>query len=304
MKTYRKGRYHVTIEHDGAIRVKPRDWLSKYSMAIWNDFWHVHEYGRLNRQGVLEPVRNVNLIYAGETLYHLPTCQAARKSAASGSPAPAQPVPQSPFMSNAEKKRITLETLKGDFHLRGEQLEFLGKAIDYIGYADSGLTIVELVGAISEGTLLATGTSLASMILSPFGILISIVNAGELGQRMYGMRAIAYTITAWAFDSPIPTSSPVIIANRIAWPGRDIWTRDEPAFRQAWNDAKEGTLRNIPQVMAKMKLTKQGYQLTLKILGNNLPKQLCQALLTGLDKEFQANDLRAWKSQCENEYPS
>lgn len=74
-KTYSHGGNSVTIADDGAIQVKPGDWLSKYSMAIHHDLTHVNEYGRLNGGANVIPVADANLIRAGETLYHIPTRQ-------------------------------------------------------------------------------------------------------------------------------------------------------------------------------------------------------------------------------------
>ena len=71
--TYTNRRYSLPMRYDGAIRVKHGDWLSKYSAALHNDFTRVHEYGRIGNFGQLSPIRDINLIYAGETIYHLPT---------------------------------------------------------------------------------------------------------------------------------------------------------------------------------------------------------------------------------------
>lgn len=40
---------------DGAIHVKHGDWLSKYSAAMYNDFTHVHEFGRMDRMACCGP---------------------------------------------------------------------------------------------------------------------------------------------------------------------------------------------------------------------------------------------------------
>jgi len=70
--THRFGKYSVTLAADGRISVKPGDWLSKYSAALYQgDYTRVHEYGRL-QGGQVRPVPDVDKIYAGETLYHLP----------------------------------------------------------------------------------------------------------------------------------------------------------------------------------------------------------------------------------------
>jgi hypothetical protein len=70
------GRFQVEIAADGALRVKNGDWLSKYSAAIHDDYSHVHEFARKSQTGQLVPIANPNLIYPGETLYHLPTATA------------------------------------------------------------------------------------------------------------------------------------------------------------------------------------------------------------------------------------
>jgi hypothetical protein len=272
-------------------------------VAIWNDFWHIHEYGRMNRQGHIERVANVNLIFAGETLYHLPTYEAARKSVAPALPAPAKPVAPAPLQSDAAKKRIALEALKGEYRLQGEHLEFLSKAIDYIGYADNALTIAEIAGLIAEGGLVATAApfvTVAAGILTPVGLTISIVNALESGLRMYGMRAIPYTMTAWAFDNPIPASSQVIFNRNIRFYG----AREAPRYQQAWQNASQATRRNLEEEVGRRKVAKRSYQTLLCVLGDGVPKQLCRVLMTGLEKEFEGNQAAMWKSTYGVEYPN
>ncbi len=70
----RSGKYHVRVEDNGAIHVGPGDWLSKYSAAIHDgDVTQIREFARMGPDGRLRPIRNVDLIYAGETIYHIPT---------------------------------------------------------------------------------------------------------------------------------------------------------------------------------------------------------------------------------------
>ena len=91
-KVYSNGGHTVTVADDGAIVVKPGDWLSKYSMAIHRDFNHVNEFGRKTPapSGPVKPVQNVDQISAGETLYHLPTHRewARRRGGTTTPPAP------------------------------------------------------------------------------------------------------------------------------------------------------------------------------------------------------------------------
>ena len=80
-KSYNHGGYSVSVAEDGAILVKPGDALSKYSMAIHHDFdlkKIEQRFGRMNGGGQVAsfantPGANINVISAGETLYHMET---------------------------------------------------------------------------------------------------------------------------------------------------------------------------------------------------------------------------------------
>jgi hypothetical protein len=62
--------YQVTVNADRTIVVKPGDWLSKYTMAIWGDYSDAH-IAMFKRQvnGVPTSIGNPDLIRAGDTLY-------------------------------------------------------------------------------------------------------------------------------------------------------------------------------------------------------------------------------------------
>jgi hypothetical protein len=84
--THSYGSFSVTVAADGAIKVRPGDWLSKYSQALHNgDVTRISEYARMSG-GKLVAIDNPDLILAGETLYHLPTH--AYHQAAAGSHEP------------------------------------------------------------------------------------------------------------------------------------------------------------------------------------------------------------------------
>jgi hypothetical protein len=68
-KTFRGGSYDVTINGDRSINVRPGDWLSKYSMAIYGDFSHIGKFKK-KLGGQYREIDNPNLIRAGEILYH------------------------------------------------------------------------------------------------------------------------------------------------------------------------------------------------------------------------------------------
>ena len=73
-KTFTNWRYSVTSQMpEGAIEVKHGDWLSKYSAAMYNDLTRIDEFGRIDKSGSLQNILNVNHIFAGETIFHIPT---------------------------------------------------------------------------------------------------------------------------------------------------------------------------------------------------------------------------------------
>src|SRR5262245_10596809 len=111
----KNGRYRVEVAADGGVKVKLGDWLSKYSAAIYNNYYTINVFYRKNRAGKLERLANPNLIFA--ILYHLPTFKKAREITFDK---PLEIVSLIvPNLSDAEKEKLTLEHLKKEFNLRG-----------------------------------------------------------------------------------------------------------------------------------------------------------------------------------------
>lgn len=294
MKTFHHGKYHVSMGLDGAIQVQHGDWLSKYSAAIHNDFWHIYEYGRKNHQGAIAPLADVNLIRTGETLFHLPTYHAAHRSTT----APPHP----PHLSDAAKKKIILETLGRDYHLHGDRLHWLSKAIDIVGYADNAATLANLAGLIAEGTAavaVADSIAILNIFLTPLGLFITFVNAWETGERLYGFQAVAYTTTAWAFDDPIPTGSRQTLKN-IA----QMFPKDIPNYEKAWKEASDSALAFLAKEPTTHHVSKQAFQLLLRLAGDNRRQTLCLNLLKGFESKVDHVALTAWRSGYALEYPN
>ena len=62
--------YQVTVNADRTIVVKPGDWLSKYTMAIWGDFTKEHLNAFMVKQGAsYGSITDKDLIKVGDTLY-------------------------------------------------------------------------------------------------------------------------------------------------------------------------------------------------------------------------------------------
>src|SRR5438874_1160498 len=118
-KMYTNFRYKLTMRTNGAIQVQLGDWLSKYSAAIYNDFAHIHEFGRMDASGNLRRVQNVNRIFTGETIYHIPTYRKAHRLYADNVDCTASP------LSEEERVHAIVEMLKADYDLQGERLDVL-----------------------------------------------------------------------------------------------------------------------------------------------------------------------------------
>ena len=58
--TYTNGKYSVRIGPYGEVMVQRGDWLSKYSAAIYGNFWQIGEFMRVNPQGRVIPVKDPN----------------------------------------------------------------------------------------------------------------------------------------------------------------------------------------------------------------------------------------------------
>jgi hypothetical protein len=120
------GSFRVSIGDDGRILVKHGDWLSKYSAAMYQgDTKHVNEFGRL-KNGKMQPISNVDLILAGETIYHIPTYELSQNPKHD----PTKPVPWKgtlpdefqqviPLTMGTEFRRWTID----DELTKAEQLE-------------------------------------------------------------------------------------------------------------------------------------------------------------------------------------
>src|SRR5262245_25974593 len=86
-KVYSNGTYQVEVREDGAIQVKPGDWLSKYSAAIYDNTNRLDLFVRPGPNGSTFEIMDKNLITVGETILHKPTWDNWRQGRPGRSPA-------------------------------------------------------------------------------------------------------------------------------------------------------------------------------------------------------------------------
>src|SRR5215813_3357891 len=241
MRLYSNGRFKVTVHDDGSIKVMPGDWLTKYSAAMYDRFWRIFEFGRLSKNGGgIEPIKNPNLIFAGETLYHIPTYTRAHPARVTVPQTPAPRAPTPPAMSEEEKRRLALSTLQHEFHLSGEKLELVSKYLHSSEGLDTAVQLAEIgadlahVSAGAEAVLgtIALGAGVLNAILTPISLSLAVAAAKEEGRRLLGFAAAAYAITAWSFDNSIPPLPVRIERNSIIKDPREI-NRDREAWKKS-----------------------------------------------------------------------
>jgi len=138
-------------------------------------------------------------------------------------------------LTQEERNKIIIDLVSREHNLRGNHLPTLKKAIEIIGYTDTTLALSEVAGLLSEISIGASAASAASALAAlafPIGSILAVIDARESGRRMYGMRAVAYTITAWTYEDPIPSESRTLIRNLT-----NRGTLVKPDELQAYHDA-------------------------------------------------------------------
>ena len=283
---YKKYKYEVYIGSDGSIQVQKDDWLSKYSFAIHGNPWQVNEYARRDLSGRLQPITNVDLIIAGETIYHIPS------------------IPQivgisfTPIAPTEDQQRKAfLNHLRNAEKLNPEYLETISeimKTLDTVSNIAELLTVAEGLSALSRVSSVA-GTfgkfaGPVGLALMPVGFAIDIANAVSAGRRGYANRAIVEATVAWVFDRKRPQPGghtlDYIKTNK---------PQEVPLWEAAWNDSvnktykaleKEAIRRVKPHIVTKE--TKNfdpvlAYKLMLRVVSNNDPNRLRHMLSDKLD---------------------
>lgn len=296
-KTYSNFRYKVTMDYDGAIRVRPGDWLSKYSAAMNDDFSKINEFGRMDSQGRLRPLLNPNLIFAGETIYHIPTYRRAH-------PLRMEPLDfkVTPYSEGEIKKHIS-DSMKADFDLKGEHLRLAEEASHLVHAGDTAVTIGEIFGIVAEGAAGASALAVVSGFLVPVMIGIAVLNATETDMRIAGLQAVAYAVPAWAFGHSIPGYPASLKAGWSAWGG--ISKDRLPKAEAAWKESSEAAVRNMDAEVVKKQRQKSSYQAVWRALTNDEPKKLVRLVMEALEErvEWPARRESFWTLNPE-QYPN
>jgi hypothetical protein len=279
---------------DGAIKVKHGDWLSKYSAAMYNDFKHIHEFGRMDASGNLRRIRNVNLIIAGETIYHMPTYRKMHPMRMDAIELTGSP------LSEQQKTEAVVQMLKGDFGLQGERLHVLEEAAHLVHAGETGLELLEIAGLIGEGAVAVTVVQGIAAALTPIAVGIAVLNANETDTKLAGMQAIGYALTAWAFGDPIPGFPAQLKANVSSFPGKQAL----PRLEAAWNESAKATVGNLEAQVVKKRVKKRSYQIYWQALGEGDRRKLARLLMEARAEELSGVQRMSFLGLDPDKYPN
>lgn len=324
--------YSVDVADNGAIHVQPGDWLSKYSVAIYKDPAKVYDiYGREDKKGVINPITNVNLIFAGETVYHLPTLEGyldrqekkpIRKIKAETMVLVGEPVGLGDPDEYEDKSLESFITL--NFQLPGEHGKFFATVCKILKLREVAfvLKVGELIGINKFfDEALKTGGE-ANQILTIIKVVLAIANSMETLEGIWAARAIAYTATAWAFGHhPLPPEPSKGLIARLSSPGT-LGTGDRKATlascMNAWEVTARATWSELENTYAKefgettmdavIESDFNGFvvsQAFIRAIGKDNPALTCERLMRALEKLFgeKRELLTAFRATYEIKYP-
>lgn len=215
-------------------------------------------------------------------------------------------------LTDKEKDILLKEILGRDYAAAGNNLPILKKVIGLVGNASDTFALIEIIPKINVVltgsrmlTAVAASTSVFSILMFPVAGMISIINAYQSGIKMYSYRAIAYTITAWAFEKPIPISSQRFIYNaRHTAPVSPMSEINE--MHNAWKKASQSVLKEIDNHLQVNNFSKEVFKILLRAMGDNNELKLCELLLKGYESKFSSFHAKAvWKSHYKSiRYPN
>lgn len=212
-------------------------------------------------------------------------------------------------LTRSEKEEILREILGNDYHKIGNNMPILMDAIDIISKTDNALTFAELIPGINTFvagsrifSVVSSGAAVLSIILFPVSAMISVINAYQIGHKMYSYRAIAYTITAWAFGKPIPSGSQKVLHN--VREGRVVAkTRVLGEYKEVWRKTSAAVMSQLNIEIASKNIPKEAVQVAFRAIGKNNEQTLTEMILKGYEEEFDAIGKLSWKSNYDIKFP-
>jgi len=208
-----------------------------------------------------------------------------------------------------DREKLIIDLLGSDKVSVGNRLPVLIEIIDNVDKFDHGFTIAELITWSEElissyQVLSITGSSIAmlSAVFMPVKSMIDIVNAMELGHRMYAFRCIAYTITAWAYKRGIPLGSLKTLHNvRVNDPRHADQLVKE--YKEVWRKTSLSVLIKLNSKEYYKDVPQEAIRVILRALSNDDPQTLCLILLKGYETDIPTTAKAIWKNTYDIRFP-
>lgn len=213
-------------------------------------------------------------------------------------------------LTEKEKVDLLREILGEKYSSVGNNLPLLKNVIDTIGYIDSSMSAAQLIPYVNTiitssrlMTFVGSSASFLSIFLFPVAAMISAINAYQVGHQMYAYRAIAYTLTAWAFNKPIPNSSLRILLN-IREGGLVANQSAVAEYKKVWETTSKAVLNKIDVELRLKNIPMDAMKVVLRAAANNNEQTLCELIMKGFEGEMSNITNITWKSNYNIRFPS
>jgi hypothetical protein len=286
---YSDGTYRVEVWEDGAILVKPGDWLSKYSAAIHHNlttldvfYWPPDQAG-----GELKPIIDKNRLKVGDTVIHKPTWDLWKQRGPETAVRPGELI--RPGEMDTEE---FLRQLHDECGVSGEQLTRMSSVVTGAKWRDmSEATALGQLWYLLRGTranwqLLNGARQVAPKVLGPVGseiaggalsflavfqwwaqAMLVWMDAQDTALRLQGLRAIAYSTTAFAFGDPTPVLPWGMECNLSRGTWRGVIPLDR--YKRNWLDVASKTAMKLAADVAARGVSRQVYQTWIRWESND-----------------------------------
>lgn len=212
-------------------------------------------------------------------------------------------------LTDKEKVDLLREILGEKYSSVGNNLPLLKNTIDAIGYVDTSFSVAQLIPYVNTiitssrlMTFVGSGASLISVFLFPVAAMISVINAYQVGHQMYAYRAIAYTLTAWAFNKPIPNSSQRILSN-IRKGGLVANQSAITEYKKVWESTSRSVSNKIDVELRLKNIPKDAMKVVLRAAANNNEQALCELIMKGFESEMSNITNITWKRNYNIRFP-
>lgn len=214
-------------------------------------------------------------------------------------------------LTDKEKTDILKEILGKKYETAGDNLPLLKDLMDKVDKVDNAFSVWELIPIFNKilelkmFSIMVEGASVLSIFFFPISALIDVINAYQTGARHYSYRAIAYSLTAWAFnDAPVHSSQTMLSNLRHSFPVPPDIKYTLRQYNDGWKKAETDAIQKINSIAIQHKILADVLKLFMRTLSGNNRQQLCLSILRGFEKKLSYQEKLVWKSNYSIRYPS